>query len=357
MPVTARAAVRHVLLLAALAGAAACGDKVPTAPSSPSVGPYALTVDGTLSLHQPGDSSQLTLTATFPGGNTKDVTRDAFWSCKCAATLANMSAGLVTARAYGKGEILVTYATLFQSIPVRVAPEGVFLIEGTVTNARQSKVADVEVTSASGTYSTTSDASGRFDVPAVGPTTLRVSMSGYDTVIRQMTVNQDDQVIVELQQSARLPPVQARPFSGRYTLTFVASPSCALDLPAEARQRTYGAYVYDAKAVWEEPWDMDVSLDGATFAILGMGGEAGFIGTLDGNTVRFPVGDDPSGYYTFIELVGDLYMSYRGTATGTVTDRAILTTFNGRVELSAAAVGGWTVAGCTAADHRLEFGR
>lgn len=225
-----------------------------------------------------------------------------------------------------------------------------------MTNASQSKVADVEATSAFGTYSTRSDTAGAFAVPAVGATTLRVSMSGYDTAIRQMTVNQDDQVIVELQQPPRPPPVQPRPFSGRYTLTFVASPSCPLDLPAEARQRTYVADVNDAK-IWGEPWDLDVSLSGATFAIFGMSADAGFIGTLDGNTVRFPVGDDPSGYYTFVERIGDLYMSYRGTATGTVTDRAILTTFNGRVVLSTAAVNGWTVTECSAADHRLDFAR
>jgi hypothetical protein len=275
------------------------------------------------------------------------------WSCNCQV---KVSAGLVTATGYGQGDLVVLYQNLRQSIPVRVAPEGAFLLVGTVTTASQSKVADVEATSASGTYSTKSDTAGTFVVPASGATTLRVSMSGYDPAIRQMTVSQDDQVAVELQQTPQ-PPVQPRPFSGRYTLTFVASPSCTLDLPAEARQRTYGAYVYDAKAVWEAPWDMDVSLDGAAFAIIGMGGEAGFIGTLDGNTVRFAVGEDPSGSYTFIERVGDLYMSYRGTATGTVTDRAILTTFNGRVELSTAAMNGWTATECSAADHRLEFVR
>ena len=351
MLVTARPAIAYTLALAALIGAAACGDKSPTAPSSSSPVPYTLTVSGTLSLHRPGDAGQLTATAWLEGGQTKDVTRDAMWSCNCQV---KVSAGLVTATGYGQGDLAVIYQTLRQSIPVRVAPDGTFLIEGTVTNASQSNVADVEATSASGTYTTTSDASGTFVVPAAGATTLRVSMSGYDTAVRQVTVNQDDQVTVELQQRS-LPP--QRPFSGRYTLTFVASPSCApYDLPAEAMQRTYGAYVYDAKAVREEPWDMDVLLDGATFAV--RDGDPGFIGTLDRNTVRFLVGDDPSGYYTFIERVGSMYMSYEGTATGTVTDRAILTTFNGRVVLSStpgyAGFDGWE---CNATDHRLDFVR
>jgi hypothetical protein len=91
-------------------------------------------------------------------------------------------------------------------------------------------------------------------------------MSGYDTAIRQMTMNQDDQVTVELQQSPRPPqqPDQPWPYSGRYTLTFVASPSCTL--PAEAKQRTYGASVDGAEAD-QGIWNLAAELDNAAFAV------------------------------------------------------------------------------------------
>ena len=47
-----------------------------------------------------------------------------------------------------------------------------------------------------------------------------------------------------------------------------------------------------------------------------------------------------------------MYIAYRGTATGVVSDKSIVATFDGRVRL-----GGSTTAVCTAPDHRLEFTR
>jgi hypothetical protein len=71
-----------------------------------------------------------------------------------------------------------------------------------VTGPPQPVQAIVDAVSALGTYSTMANASGTFVVPAVGATTLQVSATGYDTAVRQVTVDQDDQVTVELQQSA-----------------------------------------------------------------------------------------------------------------------------------------------------------
>jgi hypothetical protein len=233
-------------------------------------------------------------------------------------------------------------------MPVRVAPEGAFLLVGTVTTASPSKVADVEATSASGTYSTKSDAAGTFVVPASGATTLRVLMSGYDTAIRQVTVSQDDQVAVELQQTPRPQP---RPFSGRYTLTFTASPSCTL--PAEITQRTYAARLYRGRDIGR-PEDLVVWLDSAI--MVGWGNETGFTGSVNGNAAAFPIKDDVLGDFAMIERVGDKDMAYQGTATGTVSEKKIATTFNGRVLLKMA-TGGTPVAGCNAPDHLFVFTR
>jgi hypothetical protein len=77
---------------------------------------------------------------------------------------------------------------------------------------------------------------------------------------------------------------------------------------------------------------------------------------VDGNTVRFPITDDllSGSYYTLIERIGNMEMHYQGTASGTISDRAIVTKFNGSVVLR---TGNATVAQCSAADHRLEFAR
>jgi hypothetical protein len=334
-------------VLGTLAGAVACRN--PAAPSPAPPVPFSITISGTLSLHQPGDTGQLTAIATYTGGTTKDVTAEAAWASTGSA-LRVSRAGLVTALSYGSGEVVAVYGMARQPISARVAPDGAFLINGKVTGPAQPVQANVEATSALGAFSTVADTSGTFVVPAAGATTLRVSMSGYDTAVRQVTVNQDDQVTVELQQSAR-PPVQPSPFSGRYSLTFVASPSCTL--PAEGKQRTYGADVGGGQ-VSGESWNLDVTLDHAAF-VVGWGGDAGFSGTMNGNTVRFVIGDDLfSDYYSFIERIGNMEMHYWGTATGTVSNGAILTTFDGSVVLRTATA---TIAECTATDHRLEFVR
>jgi hypothetical protein len=342
--------VAHLLALGALAGAVACHN--PAAPSPAPPVPYSITISGTLSLHQPGDTGQLTAIATLTGGTTKDVTAEAVWTTTGSA-LSVSRAGLVTALSYGSGEVVAVYGMARQPISARVAPDGAFLITGKVTSPAQPVQANVEATSALGAFSTVADTSGTFVVPAAGATTLQVSAIGFDTAVRQVTVNQDDQVTVELQQSAR-PPVQPWSFSGRYSLTFVASPSCTL--PAWGKQRTYGADVEGAQ-VSGASWALDVTLNGADL-VFGWGGEAGFSGTMDGNIVRFVINDDLLGdYYTFIERIGGLYMHYSGTATGTVSNGSILTTFNGRVVLSTTGVGGTTVAECIAPNHRLEFVR
>jgi hypothetical protein len=354
MTATGRAVVRHVLVLAALAGAVACHDKNPAGPSpvpSPVPSPsspvaQSIAIGGTLSLHQPGDTGQLTATATFSDGTTKDVTAEALWGSTGSAVIVSL-AGLVTAGRYGSSEIVVTCGTAHQSIAVRVAPEGAFLMEGTVTDTGHPVgQAKVDATFASGTYSTLTDASGAFVLPGAGAVTLQVSKYGYDTAVRQVTVDRDDRVTLELRQGQ-----QAGTIPGRYTVTFIASPSCTL--PPEARQRTYGALIEEGR-VYHASEDLDVTLDGANL-VFGWGGDAGFTGTVDGNTVRFAITDDlMNGYYAFIERIGNMDMHYQGTATGTLSDRAIVTRFNGTVLLRS---GTTTVGVCSAADHRLEFAR
>jgi hypothetical protein len=176
-------------------------------------------------------------------------------------------------------------------------------------------------------------------VPGAGVVSLRVSKYGYDAAVRQLTVDRDEQVTLEMWQLG-----QPGAIAGRYTVTFIASPSCTL--PPEARQRTYGAVIEEAR-VYCEPWDLDVTLDGAAF-VVGCGGDAGFIGTVDDNTERFEIGDGMAGgYYSLVERVGNMTMHYEGAATGTVSDKKIVTAFDGRVVLR---TGTATVAECRAAD-------
>jgi len=340
--------LRLALWVAVLAAGIGC-DRNPAAPSPlpntpnmqevPSV--RSLAIGGALSLHQPGDTGQLSATATFVDGTAKDVTHEAQWGSDLQTV--TVSAGLVTAIAFGNGEVVAMYGAVRQSVPARVAPAGAFVLKGRVTDGgRPVGEAKVEATSAPGAYSTITDTSGAFVVPGAGGITLRVSKYGYDASVTQMTLDRDDQVAVGLRQ-------QAQPGSivGRYTLTFIASPSCAL--PPEAMSRTYRASIQEARN-WHEPWDLDVTLDVAPLST--SWAEPGFIGRVDGATVRFTIEDDVNGSYAFVEQVGPSTLHFVGTAAGTFSDRGIVAKFDGSVVLR-----GTTVVECRAADHRLEFTR
>jgi hypothetical protein len=337
--------LRHALWIALVAAGIGC-DKNPAAPSPspntpavPSV--RSLAIGGTLSLHQPGDTGQLTVTATFSDGTTKDVTAEAAWSCPPGVV--SVSAGLVTAVGFGSGEIRAASAGHASWIAVRVAPEGAFLVKGPVTDGGPNfslHDARVEATSASGTYSTTTGSSGWFTLPGAGLVTLRASKDGYDDAVVQVTVDHDQQVTLGLRRRQ-----QPGTIVGVYTLVFTASPSCAL--PPAAARRTYTAQVEEGRNVGF-PEDLVVMLNGASFEW----DEAGFTGARDGAAVRFQITDEYEAPLVVIENLGTMYIAYRGTATGVVSDKSIIATFDGRVRL-----GGSTVAVCTAPDHRLEFTR
>jgi hypothetical protein len=312
--------------------------------TTPIAGLRSLAISGTLALHQPGDTGQLRVTATFTDGTTRDVTTAAAWSCNnCPPGVVSVSAGLVTAVGYGSGEIRAAYGGLRQSIAVRIAPEGAFLVKGPVTDGGPNfwlHDAKVEATSASGTYSTTTGTLGWFILPGAGPVTLRASKNGYEDAVAQVTVDHDQQVTLNLRRRQ-----QPGTIIGVYTLVFTASPSCTL--PPDAVRRTYTAQVEEGRNVGYVE-DLVVMLNGANFEW----DEAGFTGARDGTAVRFQITDEYEARLAVIELLGGMRMGYRGTATGVVSDKTIIATFDGRVRVS-----GGAAAECTAPDHRLEFTR
>jgi hypothetical protein len=331
-----------VLWLALLVGGIGC-ESSPSAPST-SVPVRSIAVTGTLSLRQPGDSGQLTAIATFTDGTTKDVTAEAYWLV--IGGVASASAGQVTALGYGGGTITVSIGSAHATVPLRIVPDGAFLIQGKVTD-QGAPVAGVKVeaTCAAGCYAAVTDAAGAFALPGVGGVTLKTSGEGYQISTTQVAVSGDRQVAIALDRDE----VATGPVLGSYTLTFTASPSCTF--PPEAVRRTYGAQIKDSR---QAVLNLDVWLSGAPLVTSGWFDEAGFVGRFDGRTVRFHI-SSRSEEFSFAEsLPGGMTMSYDGEATGTPSERGIVTAFNGTVTLETRAA---VVASCKAADHRLEFTR
>jgi hypothetical protein len=354
---TPAAVTRLAYLCGALTIAAACHGKNPVGPTETNTVTVtqSIAVSGTLSLRQPGDTGQLSAIATLSDGTTRNVTAFALWSGGTrlgdnVRVVSVTQAGLVTAVDFGQTTIGVSYGGTSGTMPVRVAPDGAFLVEGTVTEAgRKVDRVTVEAVSALGAFGTTTSASGVFVLPGAGAVTIQASRYGYNAAVIQTTVDRDTQVTLDLQQLA-----QPGTIPGRYTMTFIASPSCSF--PPEARQRTYGALIEDART-YHASWDLDVQLDGATFFDdSGWELDPGFVGYVDGNTVRFTMGEDSRGAFAFNERIGNVTMRYSGVATGAVSGTRIATTLDGTVVMGE--IGSpTTVVVCRAADHQLVFVR
>jgi len=354
---TPAAVARLAYLCGTLTIAVACHGKNPVGPTPTPTYPVAqsITVSGTLSLRRPGDTGQLTAIATLSDGTTRNVTALALWSGGTrpgdnARVVSVTQAGLLTAVDFGLTTIGVSYGSTGATVPVRVAPDGAFLVDGTVTDAgRKVDRVTVEAASALGVYSTTTGTSGVFVLPGAGAVTLQASRYGYSAAVTRMTVDRDTQVNLDLQQLA-----QPGPITGRYTMTFIASPSCTL--PPEASRRTYGALIEEGREYhWQ--WDLTVLLDGATFFDDGWGDDAGFTGQVDGNNVRFAITNGWDGpAFQFIERIGNMTTRYVGVATGTVSDTRIATKFDGTVVMREVG-SSTTFAECRAADHQLVFVR
>jgi hypothetical protein len=337
---------RSIILSALLGigiGTAACGDENPVGPSAANqqeVTAQSITISGSAVLQRPSDTAQLTATATFSDGSARNVSSEAQWTVDHPNVVSVARGGLVTARGYGQCNVTVNYGALSARVPVRVLPEGMFLLSGRITEESGLPLwqAQVSINSSSAQVSTSTDQEGVYVLPARGDVEVRVEMVGFEVQVRRVTVAQDQGLDFQLR-------FKADGFGGMYRLVFIASSSCAL--PADAMRRSYIARVVEAST-----GSLSVVLSGAEFVSFG---EAGFTGRRDGSSVRFEISSDFSADYQFIEqLDGNRELAFSGIATGLIGD-TFATVFSGQVVVRQRT--GTVLAQCDAADHRLEFTR
>jgi hypothetical protein len=172
---------------------------------------------------------------------------------------------------------------------------------------------------------------------------LSVAVSGFARLEKRLTAISDVRVDVTM---ARTPHEAS--ISGRYELVITASTSCTL--PAAAMERHYDAVVE------EVPRGIIVRVLGD--AMVAWGGQTGFTGAADGDTLSFTIRDTYDDGYNLVERipgVGDLHFS--GTASVRVTNSSIAGgPFQGQLKLRPGPGPGIS-ADCAASDHRLEFRR
>jgi hypothetical protein len=358
--------IYHALVLAVVVAGMACGGRNGSSPNNPGaptpvtlpVTVTSIAITGVTQLSHPGDTSQLTMIATFSDGTARDVTTEAGWGYGGPITVSQ--SGLITARGYGNGKVFHNAFREFEPkvLEVRVMPEGSFMVTGRVREGGfYVENARVTGTSTSGTLTTTSDDGGYKLAPVSGEVVVRVDRDGYVAQAKTLTVQRDEVADFELPRAG----AAANGIDGLYTLTITAASSCTL--PREFMQRTYQA------RITEKADGLLVEVDG-----LGIRNDVwpnGFMGQRDGSTVRFDVVGDPNARttwrwgsdYIFMEHLDDVccmgqtcgrqrFLGYTGTATGTIGEGGISTVVNGTVRLW----GDQPWAQCTG-DHRLELVR
>jgi hypothetical protein len=336
----------RALVTVALLAAASCGDKNPVRPGLPEgVSPVSMAITGNTSLSGPGDTSQLTAILTLSDGTTRDVTGQATWHPQGPyGPVISVSAGLLRALSYGRAPFTATYGVTGSGV-ANVLPPGTFLLKGVVAEGgfALDKVA-VEVTLATGArYQTATDVAGRYALPAAGLVTVRAEKPGYPALVRQLTIEHDEELNLDLRAQSD-PAVLA----GVYQLTMIASPSCTL--PAELLQRRYAARIRGTQG-------LIVDLSGASMEA-GWSADAGFTGALNGNEVTFYIHDTYThdNDYVFIErLPSGMNLAYSGKATGSLEEGGVVATFRGTIQHRSPAAS--TGATCDAPDHRMEFVR
>jgi hypothetical protein len=339
--------VLQAVVLGVFVAAAGCDDSTPTRPSS-DVGPSpigtttaSVAITGDTQFHRPGETSQLTATATFSDGTTRDVTAEARWSAD-HVTVVSVRLGLLTSVDYGRCNVTVVYNGRSARVPVRVAPEGVFLLTGYVSELSGTLIpnANVEVSSAAGSLVTLTNAQGVYTVTAFGDTVVQVEKGGFEPQERRLRVENDSELNFRLE-----PTVQPGGISGRYQLTIIAAPSCSL--PDEAMRRKYNVFVQ------ESPTDVTVLI----LDEVASWGNQGFTGSINGNAVRFALTGDPfSEYQSVVQLDSDRDLWYEGLAEGVSEDQRIAAKLHGTITVRPHS--SWIpLAECLAIDHRLEFVR
>ncbi len=330
--------VHFVFLCAAVTATSACGKKW-----GPDGTIRSVTIKGATSLQTLGATSQLTAMVLFSDGTSRDETAAAIWYTSSPSVVTVTSAGLTTMVGYGETSISASYRGLSGTLRVRALPLGTFLLTGTVANGADNTSlsgAIVRVTSTAGTWSTTTDWTGQYGLPAVGDVTVRVEKPGFDAREQQLTVTGDARLNLSL--SPTTSPVPG------YRLTFIASSSCSL--PSEVMRRTYTATVSESGET------LTVTLSGADF-VTPWGGAAGFTGVRSGNSVQFQISDDITKTFSFVELLPPArWLSHSGTASGTINGDSIVATLNGVVRVTDYP-GEILVGQCQATDHKLELVR
>jgi len=247
--------MRLLTVFAIVVCSTGCGhENSPVTPTPPPGPPQLLRVQisGNASLTTVGQTSQLTATASFTDGTSRDVTTEARWTSSASSVVSVSSTGLLTVLQLGATVITAAYSNLASSVNVRPTPPGTFVIAGWVREPGQGGVAGARVTDTVSLMTASSDSGGDYRLVALprGETHLRAEKDGYETAEVDATQTNADvsmQRMIRLHDGDTATPPRFAPNDLSYLVGGVRCFPCRLIRLVAARAGTF-----HLRVTWEE---------------------------------------------------------------------------------------------------------
>jgi hypothetical protein len=151
----------------------------PTPTPAPVVLLTSLRIVGSNVLRAVGETSQLTATGTFSDGTTRDVTPEAAWTSLNPSRF-RVSAGTVTALAFGVGSISVTFQGRSSGIQMFATPPNTYVFHGRAREAGSGGVSGVRVVETMSNRSELTDQNGNYQIADLTTARFRFEKEGYE---------------------------------------------------------------------------------------------------------------------------------------------------------------------------------
>ena len=152
------------------------------APPPPLTG---LVLAGNLALTAVGQTSQLTATATFADGSTKDVSKESQWFAYLSGVATIASDGVVTAHGLGATSFFVRYPltvpSKIQGARITVTPPGTFAVDGWIREPGVGGVPNARVTNTASGQSTLTTSDGEYSMGGLTTGHFSVTKDGYES--------------------------------------------------------------------------------------------------------------------------------------------------------------------------------
>lgn len=168
------------------------------APPPPLTG---LKLSGNLALASIGQTSQLTATAVFADGSTRDVSKESQWFVGLTGVATIASDGVVTARGLGATSFFVRYPptgqSQFQDARITVTPPGTFAVNGWIREPGVGGVPGVRVVNTASGQSMLTMTDGEYTFGALTTGHFSVTKDGYEPGEFDAAVDSSDDTAIQ----------------------------------------------------------------------------------------------------------------------------------------------------------------